>query len=50
MLSGPAFSAVDPAPAPLMLIGRLLRYVLPKLGMLSLDANGVSRDPAVVAD
>ena len=49
MLSGPAFHA-DPAPAPVMLIGRLLRYVLPKVGMVSLDANGVSRDPAVVAD
>ena len=50
MLSGPAFHAVDPAPAPLLWIGRLLKKVLPKLGMVSLDANGVSRDPAVVAD
>ena len=45
MLSGPAFHAVDPAPAPLLWIGRLLKKVLPKLGMVSLDANGVSRDP-----
>ena len=36
--------------APVMWIGRLLRYVFPKLGMLALDATGVSRDPAVVAD
>ena len=50
MLSGPAFHAVDPAPAPLLWVGRLLKRVLPKLGMVSLDANGVSRDPAVVAD
>ena len=50
MLSGPAFHAVDPAPAPLLWIGRVLRYVLPKLGMVSLDASGVSRDPEVVAD
>ena len=50
MLSGPAFHAVDPAPAPLIWIGRVLKTVLPKLGMVSLDANEVSRDPAVVAD
>ena len=50
MLSGPAFHAVDPAPAPLLWVGRVLKKVLPKLGMVSLDANGVSRDPAVVAD
>lgn len=50
MLSGPAFHAVVPAPAPLLWIGRLLKTVLPKLGMVTLDANGVSRDPAVVAD
>lgn len=50
MLSGPAFHAVDPPPAPMIWIGRVLRHLLPKLGMLGLDANGVSRDPAVVAD
>jgi len=50
MLYGPDFPAVDPAPAPLLWIGRSLKKVLPKLGMVSLDANGVSRDPAVVAD
>ena len=50
MLSGPAFHAVDPGSAPLLWVGRVLKKVLPKLGMVSLDANGVSRDPAVVAD
>ena len=50
MFSGPAFAAVDPAPAPVIWIGRLLRHVLPKLGMLALDAQQVSRDPKVVAD
>ena len=50
MFSGPAFTAVDPAPAPVIWIGRLLRHLLPKLGMLALDAQQVSRDPQVVAD
>lgn len=50
MFSGPAFTAVDPVSAPVMWIGRLLRYVFPKMGMLALNATEVSRDPAVVAD
>jgi alpha-beta hydrolase superfamily lysophospholipase len=50
MFSGPAFTAVDPVSAPVMWIGRLLRYVFPKMGMLALNATKVSRDPAVVAD
>ena len=50
MFSGPAFTAVDPVAAPVIWIGRLLRYVLPKMGMLALNAEQVSRDPAVVAD
>ena len=50
MLSGPAFQAVDPAPAPVLWGGRVLKKLLPKLGMVSLDANSVSRDPMVVAD
>jgi len=50
MFSGPAFEAVDPAPAPVIWLGRLLRYLTPKLGMLALSAEQVSRDPAVVAD
>jgi len=50
MFSGPAFHAVDPPSGPVLWIGRLLRRFAPKLGMLSLDPNGVSRDPAVVAD
>ena len=49
MLSGPAFRGRSGA-GTLLWIGRLLKKVLPKLGMVSLDANGVSRDPAVVAD
>ena len=50
MFSGPAFTAVNPVSALVIWIGRLLRYVLPKMGMLALNADEVSRDPAVVAD
>ena len=50
MFSGPAFHAVDPAPAPVLWVGRVLRYLLPKLGMVALDSSGISRDPTVVAD
>lgn len=50
MFSGPAFVAVNPVPAPVIWLGRLLRYVFPKMGMLALNAEEVSRDPSVVAD
>jgi alpha-beta hydrolase superfamily lysophospholipase len=50
MLSAPAFSA-DEAVSPVTLwLGRLLRAVMPKIGMMSLEADQISRDPAVVAD
>lgn len=48
LLSGPAFGASEPPPAPVMWIGRLLAWLAPKAGMIALDANGVSRDPKVV--
>lgn len=48
VLSGPALKAVD-EPSPLLLaINGIISRLLPTLGMLALDANGVSRDPAVV--
>jgi len=50
MFSGPAFKAVDPVSPLTIRIGRLLRSLLPKMGMLALNAQEVSRDPAVVAD
>jgi len=49
MFSGPAFVASEPPPAPVMWIGRLLARLAPQLGMIALDAKGVSRDPKVVA-
>ncbi len=48
LLSGPAFAATEPPSGVVMFIGRLLARIAPGLGMLALDANGVSRDPAVV--
>lgn len=50
ILSGPAIKTeLAPGPLQMMLI-RLLSVLTPKLGMLQLDANGVSRDPEVVRD
>ncbi len=49
MLSGPALVAADPPPAPVMMVGRLLSALLPRVGLLAIDPSGVSRDPAVVA-
>jgi alpha-beta hydrolase superfamily lysophospholipase len=50
VLSGPAIkSDIEPGYLQLLLI-RCLSVVAPKTGVLQLDAAGVSRDPAVVAD
>lgn len=49
LFSGPAFVASEPPPTPVMWIGRLLAWLAPQLGMIALDAKGVSRDPKVVA-
>lgn len=50
ILSGPAIKAeVEPPPYQMLLI-RLLSTLAPKVGVLQLDAAGVSRDPAVVED
>jgi alpha-beta hydrolase superfamily lysophospholipase len=50
VLSGPAIKTdIEPPAFQLWLIGVLSR-LLPRLGALQLDANGVSRDPAVVED
>lgn len=50
MFSGPAFTADNPVSPLTIWIGRMLRRLLPKMGMLALNAQEVSRDPAVVAD
>ena len=48
VLSGPAIVAPDPPPRWQEVIVRWLARWLPNLGALALDANEISRDPAVV--
>jgi alpha-beta hydrolase superfamily lysophospholipase len=50
ILSGPAIKAADEPSAFLKFVSGILSKIAPKLGVISLDANGVSRDPQVVAD
>jgi alpha-beta hydrolase superfamily lysophospholipase len=49
VLSGPAIQAAEEPSRLLLLVSRVLSTVAPKLGVLALDSEGVSRDPAVVA-
>ena len=48
ILSGPAVKVPDDVSAVTMTVGKLLSALLPNTGILQLDANHVSRDPAVV--
>lgn len=50
VLSGPAVKAAEEPSAFLKAISGFLARSFPKLGVLELDPNGVSRDPDVVAD
>lgn len=50
VLSGPAIKAVEEPSSFLRFISRLLSKILPKMSVMALDSNGVSRDPKVVAD
>jgi alpha-beta hydrolase superfamily lysophospholipase len=50
VLSGPAIKTEIEPPYLQLLIIRCLSAVAPRVGVLQLDASGVSRDPAVVAD
>lgn len=47
-LSGPAILPAEPPSRVTIWVSRFLSRFFPRLGVLSLDANGVSRDPAVV--
>ena len=49
ILSGP-LAALEAAPAPLRLIGRVLSAVAPSLPLVAINASLVSRDPEVVRD
>jgi alpha-beta hydrolase superfamily lysophospholipase len=48
-LSGPAILPAAPPSRFTVALGAILSRLLPRLGVLALDAGGVSRDPAVVA-
>jgi alpha-beta hydrolase superfamily lysophospholipase len=49
ILSG-ALAAAEAAPAPLLALGRILSVLTPQLGLVAIDPDQVSRDPAVVRD
>ncbi|MGZ4173886.1 MAG: alpha/beta hydrolase [Solirubrobacteraceae bacterium] len=49
ILSGP-LAALDAASPPVRIIAKVLSALTPRLGVVSLDARLVSRDPAVVRD
>ncbi len=48
-LSGPAILPAAPPSRLMIWVSRLLSRIAPRLGVLKLDIDGVSRDPAVVA-
>jgi acylglycerol lipase len=48
ILSGP-LAALEAAPAPMRIAGRLLSAIAPTLPLISIDSTLVSRDPAVVS-
>ncbi|MDZ7587822.1 MAG: alpha/beta fold hydrolase [Parasphingorhabdus sp.] len=50
ILSGPAIVAAEPPSAATIALSKIASKMAPKMGVVGLDANGVSRDPAVVAD
>ena len=48
VLSGPSVKVPDNISKTVVFIGKILSGIMPRSGILQLDANGVSRDPAVV--
>lgn len=48
VISAPSVKIGDSISAMTITLGKLLSVVLPKMGLLALDINGISRDPAVV--
>lgn len=48
VLSGPFIKASEQPPKAVLLLIRLIAKLMPRLGMLQLAAEGISRDPAVV--
>jgi acylglycerol lipase len=48
VLSGPVVKVPSNITPVILLMGKILSALIPRFGLLGLDANGVSRDPAVV--
>jgi len=48
VLSGPAVKMADKISPAVAFVGKVLATVIPKFGVMGLEAEGVSRDPAVV--
>ncbi len=48
VLSGPAVKVPDKITWPIVLIGKMLSALMPRVGLLGLEAEGICRDPAVV--
>lgn len=48
VLSGPAVKVPDNIPPAVAFVGKVLATLIPKFGVMGLEADGVSRDPAVV--
>jgi len=48
VLSGPSIKVPDNISQAIIFAGKMLSIIIPKVGLIQLDAEGVSRDPAVV--
>jgi len=48
VLSGPGIKMPDNISQGIIIVGKMLSIIMPKAGLIQLDAKGVSRDPAVV--
>ena len=48
VLSGPAVKVHGTVSSAFIFVGKLISVLMPKLGLIGLEAEGVSRDPAVV--
>lgn len=48
VLSGPGIKVPDNISQAIIFVGNILSVIMPKAGLIQLDAEGISRDPAVV--
>lgn len=48
VLSGPSIKVPDNISKAMIFVGKMLSIIIPRAGLIQLDAEGVSRDPAVI--